>query len=122
MPSHVIKHVLDKYGPTGKLFHVGESPRDLGIPKIKTKTLWDLAKTISEARLFIGVDSGPSWIAACFPDIVIKKLRTRPAPEEFKTWVPLHEDNIHSFWDDRLHHVFNPTEDDIGFTYSYRRL
>ncbi len=122
MPDHVIKHVIDKYGPTGNLYQVGESRKDIGIPKIKTPNLWNLAEVISTARLFIGMDSGPSWIAACYPDVVVKKLRMKQKPEQLVNWIPLSESNVHSHWDDRLHTTYNPSEDDVGFTYSYRRL
>lgn len=122
MPDHVIEHVLKKYKGM-PLFHIcTPSDPDLGIPRLQTPTIWDLVKEISEARMLIGQDSGPSWIAACYPDIIVKKLRTRPTPEHFKEWVPLDVSNIHAQWDDRTHQVFNPTGDDIGFTASYKRL
>lgn len=123
MPDEVIEHVVKKYGPTGKLLHVGlpDSP-DIGLPKLKTETIWDLAEAISTARMFIGVDSGPGWIACCYPDIVVKILRTKPTPEHFKDWVPLEVDNIHSHWDDRCRQVYNPSPYDYGFTYSFRKI
>ncbi len=122
MPRHVVEHVLRKYGPTRKLIHVGKSKTDYGLPRIETLTLWDLAELISQARMLIGMDSGPAWIAACYPDVVVKKIRMKPTPEHFETWVPLSIRNIHSHWDDRCHQIFNPTDDDIGFTSSYRRI
>lgn len=125
LPNHVIDHVLKKYGPTGQLYQLGlPDDIDLGLPKIETKSLWDLAEVISTARMFIGADSGPSWVAACYPDIVVKKVRTRKVhgQKEFKDWVPLEIANIHSHWDDRLFQICNPTEDDLGAFPSYRRL
>lgn len=125
LPNHVIDHVLKKYGPTGQLCQLGlPGDLDLGLPKIETKSLWDLAEVISSARMFIGADSGPSWVAACFPDIVVKKVRTRKVhgQKEFKDWIPLEIANIHSHWDDRLFQICNPTEDDLGAFPSYRRL
>lgn len=122
MPKHVVEHVLKKYGPSKQLFSIGTDEPDYGIPKISTPTFWDLALVISQARMLIGVDSGPSWIAACYPDVVIKKLRTKPSTDALKTWVPLAIDNVHSHWDDRCHQIFNVSDDDIGFTYSFRKL
>lgn len=122
MPDHVIDHVLKKY-KGGNLFHIGlPSDPDIGIPKIETPDLWSLAKVISESRMLIGMDSGPSWIAACYPDVIVKKLRAYPEAPGFKTWVPLQANNIHSHWDDRMFQIFNPTEDDIGFTWSFKRI
>lgn len=123
MPPHVLEHVLKKYRPSGRLFQIGlPGAPDLGIPRIHTPTLWDLAQVISQARMVIGLDSGPSWIAAAYPDVVVKKLRTKPSLEQLRDWVPLSRDNIHSHWDDRCHQIYNISEDDVGFTTSYRKI
>lgn len=123
MPDYIIKHVLKKY-KNMHLYHIGLSTDpDIGIPKIVTPTLWDLAREISESRMVIGMDSGPTWIACCYPDVIVKRLRMKPSPEELREWVPLAANNIHAIWDDlQLHTVHNQSEDDIGFTSSYRRL
>lgn len=123
MPAHIIDHIISKYSKM-RLFQIGlPTDLDIGIPRIKTETLWQLASVIARARMFIGMDSGPSWIAACYPDVVIKKVRTRPVdPQTFKDWIPLDFANIHSHWDDRLAQIHNVTEEDIGFTWSYKRI
>jgi hypothetical protein len=122
MPKHIVDHVKAKYGPSGRLFHIGPKPVDHGIPQLETPTLWDLAETISKSLMLICMDSGPSWIAACYPDVRVKKVRTKPTADYFKTWVPLAVDNVNSHWDDRCHEIFNPSEKDLGFTTSYRRI
>lgn len=125
LPEHVIEHVINKYSLTGSLYQIGsiEDP-DLGLPRIITPTLWELAQVISEARMLIGVDSGPSWIAACYPDVVVKKVRTKfqDGFGEAKDWVPLDISNPHSHWDDRLFQIHQTSEDDVGAFPSYRRL
>lgn len=125
MPDHVIQHVIKKYGAFETLFHIGlPSDPDIGIPKIETPTLWDLARAISCCRMLIGMDSGPSWIASCYPDVIVKKLRQREThgQKDPKDWVPLEIANIHAHWDDRSAMFFNSSEDDVGFAYSYKRL
>jgi hypothetical protein len=126
MPDHVLKHVIDKYKATGTLFQIGlPTDPDIGIKRIVTSTLWDLAEVISKARMYIGVDSGPAWIAACYPDVVIKKLRTKFQGGycEPKDWVPLDVKNYDSHWDDQsLFKIYNCFEDDVGFTSSYRKI
>lgn len=120
MPTHIVEHVKRKYKHC-ELFHIGPGPHH-GLHHIETPSLWGLAHLISEAKMLIGMDSGPSWIAACY-DVIVKKVRTKPNPPElFKDWVPLEIKNVHSMWDDRCHQIFNITEDDIGFTYSYKRI
>lgn len=124
MPPHVVEHVIKKYEKTGCLFRIGNPKPDIyKIPVIQTPTLWDLANVISKAKMLIGVDSAPSWIAACYPDVIVKKLRTKPNPPElFEDWIPLDIRNIHSHWDDRCHQIYNASERDYGFTYSYKRI
>ncbi len=122
MPEHIIHHILKKYGGTRRLFQIGVGGPSIGIPRIYTETLWELAEVISKSQMLIGMDSGPSWIAACYPDVIIKKVRTKPSTEYFKTWVPLSADNVHSHWDDRCHQIYNVSEEDVGFTSSYRKL
>jgi hypothetical protein len=125
MPTHIVEHVIKKYGKTGELFRIGNPKDNLypDIPIINTPTLWDLAYTISEARMLIGMDSAPSWVAACYPDVIVKKIRTKPnPPERFNDWVPLDIRNIHAHWDSREHMIFNTSEQDIGFTWSYKKI
>lgn len=121
MPAHVIEHVLSKYNRMS-LYHVGEG-NIYGIPQLETPTLWDLARELSRARMVIGMDSGPAWIASCYPDVIVKKLRTKPNPPELlEDWVPLERLNIHSHWDSREIMAYNVTERDIGFTWSYTKI
>lgn len=125
LPDHIIDHVIKKYKSTGHLYHIGmPSDPDYGIRKLPTPTLWDLAELISKAKMVIGPDSGPSWIGACYPDVIVKKVRllTVHGQKPQKDWVPLEIENIHSHWDDRLAQICNPTEDDVGFMPSYKRL
>lgn len=121
MPHHVIEHVLEKYDGT-HLYQIGLKDERLGIPYLKTDTLWDLAQVIAESRMLICLDSGPSWIGAAYPDVVVKKLRTRPTLDVLKDWAPLDIHNIHSHWDDRCHQIFNPSEHDVGFTSAYTKI
>lgn len=124
LPDQVVDHVLKKY-KNQKLLQVGlPSDPGFGIPRLETPTMWDLAAAISRCRMFIGPDSGPSWIAACFPDIVIKKVRVRhpDGQKPLTNWVPLEIEAHHSHWDDRAFQIFNTGEDDMGFTQSYKKI
>lgn len=122
MPDYIVQHAIEKYAQTGNLVLIGKPKKTYGLPYIETATLWDLAELISKARMLIGMDSGPSWIAACYPDVIVKKIRMKPIPEIFENWVPMEIGNIHSHWDDRCHQIYNPSDDDIGFTWSYRKI
>lgn len=125
LPDQVIDHILKKYD-CPDLYQIGlDSEPSIGIPRISTNNVWELAKVISECRMLIGIDSGPTWIAACYPDVVAKKIRTKFQFGycEPKDWVPLDVKNSHSFWDDlTLFDIYNCYEEDVGFTKSYRRI
>lgn len=125
LPDEVIAHVLKKY-KNENLFQIGlASDPDLGIQRILTSTLWELVRVISECRMLIGVDSGPSWIASCYPDIVIKKIRTKFQYGycEPKDWVPLDVNNSHSFWDDfSLAQIYNCSGTAQGAFRSYLEI
>lgn len=126
LPPHVIEHVIQKYKGTGLLYQIGlESDPQIGIPRLKSENLWELAWWISKARMLIGVDSGPAWIASCYPDVIVKKIRTKWQFGfcEPKDWIRLDIRNEHSFWDDSgLFKIYNCTETPLGFTESYREL
>lgn len=128
MPEHIVKHVLDKYGD--RVLWLGEKsdwvysfppPAKQFMFSEKT-TIWDSVRIISRCRMFIGVDSGPSWIAQCYPDVITKKVRLFPALEFLHNWVPLEWCRLGSYWDDRSAQIFNSSEDDAGFTWSYKRI
>lgn len=122
LPEHIIRHVIEKYGPTGNLKLIGRPHHTYGLEHIFTETLWDLAKVISEASMLIGADSGPSWIAACYPDVIVKKVRVRPVTSNYTDWTPLAVKNFHAHWDDRIFQIFNPSEYDAGPFQSYRKM
>lgn len=124
MPEHVVKHVLAKYGKRVVCVGLpGEWTYSIDSPHfIQTNNLWDLAQVISRSRMFIGMDSGPSWIAQCYPDVITKKLRMIPSLEELRNHVPLEWCRLNSHWDDRSASIYNHSEDDVGFTWTYRRI
>lgn len=124
LPDFVIDHVLHKYRDCD-LYQVGlPHERSLGIPTIFTPNIWDLVQAISQCKMFIGVDSGPAWIAACYPDVVVKKVRTvfQFGYCEPKDWIALDVKNPHSFWDDRIFKIYNCFDFDCGFTESYKKI
>ncbi len=125
LSEHIVKHVLDKYGNAVVLVGLKDDwTYSMPIPEkhIFPRTLWELAAVISKAKMFIGVDSGPSWIAQCYPDVITKKVRMFPDAKALETWVPLEWCRLGSYWDDRSAMIFNPSENDAGFTWSYRKI
>lgn len=124
MPEPIVEHVMEKYGHAVSLIgHDCDWKYSLPMPhKINTFDMWSLVEAISKCRMFIGVDSGPSWIAQCFPDILVKKVRLIPDINGLKTWVPLESCRVSSHWDDRSAFIYNPSTQDVGFTWAYTRI
>jgi hypothetical protein len=121
LPSHVIKHVINKYKDCS-LYHIGAGDNYYGLEHIETPEIWDLIEEVSKAKMVIGPDSSIPWIATCYSDIIVKVVRTRPLPNVLEKWIPLEISNIHAHWDSRERMVYNPTENDVGFSWSYKRI
>lgn len=125
LPLQVVEHVLEKYG-IERITLIGSAADwiyDLPMPaRRETKNIWDLVALIARARMLIGPDSGPSWIAQCYPDVLVKKVRLLPSVEALHDWMPLEWCRLGSHWDDRSAMVYNPSDDDAGFTWSYRKI
>jgi hypothetical protein len=87
------------------------------------KSIWETVKIIAQARMFIGVDSGPSWIAASYPRIFNKKILMQYSPEFLRTsFIPMHSLLPHQHWFDTSFMYFNRSENDAGITYSYLKI
>jgi hypothetical protein len=124
LPEQVIEFVRDRYRDC-EILQVGA--RDdvdahvtdcRGIPD-----LWDVVKIIAQAGIYIGVDSGPYWIAECFPRIFRKRVLVQYPPEFLrKAFVPMHALNPNWHWHDHSCLYYNRSEDDAGVTYSYLKL
>jgi hypothetical protein len=150
LPQEVITHVMDKYycgWGTENFYQIGENLPPLHYPDgriehrpqpiiphagrntffhIRTRTIWDLAQLISRCRMLIAVDSGPVWIATCYPDVQIKRIRNLPVhgQRSWNEWIPLEIENPHSHWDDcnlfTTYHTMGT--EDIGFMKSWVKI
>jgi hypothetical protein len=89
-----------------------------GLPDI-----WETVKIVAQASVFIGVDSGPYWIAACYPRVFRKKVMVQYSAEYLRRhFVPMHMLQGHVHWHDYSCLYFNRTTEDAGVTYSYLKL
>ena len=85
--------------------------------------IWEVTRLIAQARMFIGVDSGPYWIAASYPRIFRKKVMMQYAADYLREqFVPMHVLDPHSHWHDASCLYYNRTTDDAGVTYSYLKI
>ena len=87
------------------------------------ENILDAVNIIAQAAIFIGVDSGPSWISACYPGVITKKVLVQYPPEFLrKSFVPMHIITPHHHWHDFSFNYYNRSKDDAGVTYSYLKL
>ena len=93
-------------------------------------SIWESVKEISDASIFIGVDSGPSMIATAFPRvnkrIVLPKYSDvclSGCNDRFKKpFYPGDLNNILTYWLDYGNMHFNRYERDFGPTFSYKKI
>ena len=79
--------------------------------------MWDTAKLISSSSILIGVNSGAGmWIANCYTRVNKKIVLNR---NDMSTISPLNEN---TGWLDFNIQYFNQTENDIGTTFSYKKI
>ena len=121
MPEHVLSHIRKAYP---NAIQVGaKSDVTLGTHDWRGAEFWDVIKIIAQARVFIGVDSSLSWIAACYPKTWNKKLLAQYTDEEkLENYTPMIPYAPHSHWHDTTASYYNVFERDVGFTYSYLKL
>ncbi len=122
--AKVISHIAQKYAGWEFVQVGGKGDVDFpGAVDLREAELWEVARTIAGAEVFIGVCSGPSWIAAAYPSTWSKKILMHLSEFELTGPItPMAFVDKHWQWFDSSFTYFNRTEQDLGFTYSYRKL
>ncbi len=94
----------------------GTSDRDTPFEKALGLSLWNSAELIATSQIFIGVNSSMMNIANCYPRIHRKVVINRTDVEKY---YPI---SVMSSWVDYNWTYINQTEEDLGVTYSYRKI
>ena len=125
MTDETIDAVLKNY-KNFKIIQVGgKDDKPLGGNTIDLRgkiDLWDVAKEISEASRFIGVNSGLMHIANCYPRVDKRIVLNEFPKQSLLTWSPGDMRNFLFSWADATNMYFNRTIEDIGITYSYTKI
>jgi hypothetical protein len=124
LPPQIIEYIRFKYR-SSDIIQVGSlDDVDAQVTDCRgLENIWDTVRIIAQATMFIGVDSGPAWIAACYPEIFKKKILVQYPPEFLrKSFVPMHLAVPHHHWHDFSFMYYNRSEDDAGVTYSYLKV
>lgn len=87
-------------------------------------SIWDTCKEIAEASIFIGINSGPYWIASCFPHISRKLIITEYSDSTLREYfIPMDARQPHRQWWDWGTQFFNRYPDvDLGVTVGYKKI
>jgi hypothetical protein len=124
LSEDILDHIRKTYR-TWDLIQVGaKDDVDAGVVDCRgMENFWDAIKIIAQATVFIGVDSGPSWVAACYPGIFNKRILMQYPPEFLRSaFVPMHILRHHQHWHDSSFIYYNRSKDDAGVTYSYLKV
>ena len=125
MTDETIDTILKNY-KNFKIVQVGgKDDKPLGGNTIDLRgkiDLWEVAKEISEASRFIGVNSGLMHIANCYPRVDKRIVLNEFPKQSLLTWYPGDMRNFLFSWADTTNMYFNRTLEDIGVTYSYTKI
>lgn len=84
--------------------------------------LWETAKHISQASRFIGVNSGMMHIAHCYPRVEKRIVMNELSDDSIHRWRIGDLRNLSFAWYDAASTIFNKTDYDIAYTYSYKKI
>ena len=130
IPDSILKTIKERY-PNYDIIQVG-SIGDNSSPFIDKRDveLWESVKIIAQSAIFIGINSGPIHIANCYPHIIKKYIITSTVEDEevidIAQFSPLVGESFGKTewagWVDHGWQYYNPTEYDLGCTYSYKKI
>jgi hypothetical protein len=119
MPEKIIKQIELNYS-SYRVIQIGSSlDKQTNFEKMLDLNKWDTAKIISEASIYIGVNSGFYHVANCYPK-VRKKIICEYQDENFLLKFEPKKQSLSTEWYDFNIEIFNSYEYDIGSTRSFK--
>lgn len=127
LSREVCEHVVNRYRSQYGILQVGkhadvpcEGAEDMR--GVSNGDIWRLVRMIAGAQMFVGPDSGPSYIAACYPRVQAKKVLMQAPPEYFDDYIPMQVANSGTHWHDFNFRYYNRSARDAGMTLSYLKI
>jgi hypothetical protein len=118
MGDHIIEHLHRKYKNHDVIQIGGIHDKPTGFKSQLGLSRWEMAEIIASNQTFIGINSGLQHIANCYPNITKKIILN----QDLEDLVPLNPSDCHSHWFDYGVQFFNPSNYDIGITFSYLKI
>ena len=117
--ENVIETIRERYSDF-EIIQIG-GPNDMKTPFINKLGLgmWETIELIASASIYIGVNSSFLHAAAAYPRISRKIILPEDILSEF---IPMHSPVHAGCWLDHNNQYFNTTEEDIGVTFSYKKI
>lgn len=116
MPDHVIEQIAKKYKDYEVIQVGGKNDRVTPFINKLGLDIWESARLIASSEIFIGVNSSMMNVAGCYPQVRRKLLIYN---EDLTTYFPVSPPD---HWIDYNWEYFNDGEDDLGITYSYKKI
>jgi hypothetical protein len=138
IPSFIVEQIKNTYKDFD-IIQIGKgSDTDAGVIDKRGSSLDELVQIVRDSFIFIGVNSGPMAIANCYPNI-IKKIVITDQHNDFPKYRISYQDFMrHEFvpqkhygmyphvntenWLDFNTMFYNISEDDMGVTFSYKKI
>jgi hypothetical protein len=122
-PDYIVNQILNNYKGCD-LILIGNKD-DTYFPGFINKLgldIWDSIKLIAESILFIGINSSMMNAALCYPRVNKRIILTDTDEHYLKHIIPMDANNGHHHWLDHSLTLFNMTDNDLGVTYSYKKI
>lgn len=138
IPDKVISLIKDKY-KSFNFVQVGSAhDKNINVTDKRGSSLAEMISIIKNSFIFIGVNSGPMNIANCYPNI-IKKIILTDGNNEYPKFRTNYEDFLTKEFVPQMHYgkmphagqenwldfaavYYNVSENDMGVTFSYKKI
>ena len=124
MSQNIIEQIAENYDGWD-IYQIGgknDTPMVGKFTDLRGIDLWETAQHIAQSARFIGINSGMMHIAHCYPRVEKRIVMNELSNEAISKWIIGDIRNLSFAWYDSASTVFNKTDHDISYTYSYRKI
>lgn len=124
MSQNMIEQIAENYDgwDVYQIGGVNDTPIVGKFTDLRGLDLWETAKHISQSARFIGINSGMMHIAHCYPRVEKRIIMNELSNESISKWRIGDIRNLSFAWYDAASTIFNKTDHDISYTYSYKKI
>jgi hypothetical protein len=116
MEDHVIAAIAERYKNFDIIQIGGKRDKKTPFENKLGLDFWKTAEIIASSSIYIGVNSGMMHVASCYPRINRKIIINK---KDIHWWKPMCNDEV---WIDHNCQYYNQFANDVGVTYSYKKI